>query len=43
VPLKNTLYFSSSNLGFVVFIRLRRNTLQLAAGMEGKANSAEAH
>jgi hypothetical protein len=25
------------------FIRLRRNTLQLAAGMKGKVNRAEAH
>jgi hypothetical protein len=25
------------------FIRLRRNTLQLAAGMNGKVNRAEAH
>ena len=28
---------------FFVFIRLRRNTLQLAAGMNGKVNRAEAH
>jgi hypothetical protein len=27
----------------LVFIRLRRNTLQLAAGMKGKVNRAEAH
>ena len=27
----------------VVFIRLRLNTLQLAAGMKGKVNRAEAH
>jgi hypothetical protein len=25
------------------FIRLRRNTLQLAAGIKGKVNRAEAH
>jgi hypothetical protein len=27
----------------LVFIRLRRNTLQLAAGMKGKVNRAEAY
>jgi hypothetical protein len=27
----------------LLFIRLRRNTLQLAAGINGKVNRAEAH
>jgi hypothetical protein len=27
----------------MIFIRLRRNTLQLAAGIKGKVNRAEAH
>jgi len=42
-------YFDQNSLIFQVFryfcffIRLRLNTLQLAAGMKGKVNCAEAH
>jgi hypothetical protein len=36
-------YHGGSLLFFSPFIRLRRNTLQLAAGLKGKVNRAEAH